>query len=85
MIVKGSTSLRRFCWLQGNFSHGQCPAADFGASNGRNCRGVRVLRAAWKLPVDLVVGTTLWVDGQLPGTAANWQSRPEADSRDWRL
>lgn len=34
--MKGSTSLRCFCWLQVNFSHGHCPVAHFGASNGRN-------------------------------------------------
>ena len=33
--MKGSASLRRFCWLQVNFSYGQCPVAHFGASNGR--------------------------------------------------
>jgi hypothetical protein len=34
--MKGSTSLRRFCWLQVDFSYGHCPVAHFGASNGMN-------------------------------------------------
>lgn len=36
MIVKGSTSLRRFCWLQVNCCYGHRHVAHFGASNGRN-------------------------------------------------
>jgi hypothetical protein len=34
--MKDSTSLRRFCWLQVNFSYAHCPLAHFRASNGRN-------------------------------------------------
>jgi len=34
LIMKGSTSLRRFCWLQVNFSDGHCPVDHFGASIG---------------------------------------------------
>ena len=34
--MKGSTNLRRFCWLQINFSYGHCPDSHFGASNGSN-------------------------------------------------
>ena len=34
--MKGSTSLRRFCWLQVNFSYGHCPVAQFGVANGRS-------------------------------------------------
>jgi hypothetical protein len=34
--MKGSTSLRRFCWLQVDFSYGHCPVAHFDVSNGMN-------------------------------------------------
>lgn len=34
--MKDSTSLRRLCWLQLNFSYAHYPLAHFRASNGRN-------------------------------------------------
>ena len=34
--MKGSTSLRRFCWLQVSFSYGHCRVAHVRAANGRD-------------------------------------------------
>lgn len=34
--MKGSTSIRRSCWLKVYFSYGHCPVAHLGASNGRS-------------------------------------------------
>jgi hypothetical protein len=43
LIMKGSTSLRRFCWLQVDFSHGHCPVAHFDARG----RSPSVVRDEW--------------------------------------
>jgi len=73
LIVKGSTSLRRFCWLQVNFSYGHCPVAHFGVSNGRIWPVVAVRGQFRRLAL---VGERSGSEGHVPGTAACSRSRP---------
>ena len=54
MIMKGSTSCRRFYWLQANFSDGHEAAASQAPTNGCSRPKLLVQNGAGKLPVEVV-------------------------------
>ena len=71
--MKGSTSLRCFCWLQVKVKRGQCPVAHLRASNGRDWPGPG-LRAG-SPPTDFGQQNHR-VESQLPGAASYSHCRP---------